>query len=314
MARAGTGAEVEFGCHLPVFGPAATRANLLTFAREMERLGYDSLWASDHVVVPYAIASRYPYRATGEFPLPPDSTFLEPLTALAMVAGVTERARLGTTVLVLPHRHPVLAAKALATLDHLSNGRVILGAGVGWMREEIELLGAPFDERGPWSDEAIRIMRACWRDERTRFHGRFFSFEDIGCFPKPVRGDIPIWMGGHAKPALRRIVALADGWHAAFPTAEGLEMGLRDLRAECATQKRRFEELTITLRAGLALRTSPGGADRPALQGTPDEIVEDLRRFKTLGVSHVLMEASYRDPAHMIRTFETFAREIRPRL
>ena len=314
MARAGTGAEVEFGCHLPVFGPAATRANLLTFAREMERLGYDSLWASDHVVVPYAIASRYPYRATGEFPLPPDSTFLEPLTALAMVAGVTERARLGTTVLVLPHRHPVLAAKALATLDHLSNGRVILGAGVGWMREEIELLGAPFHERGAWSDEAIQIMRACWHDERTRFQGRFFNFEDIGCFPKPVRGDIPIWMGGHAKPALRRIVALADGWHAAFPTAEGLEMGLRDLRAECATQKRRFEELTITLRAGLALRTSPGGADRPALQGTSDEIVEDLRRFETLGVSHVLMEASYRDPAHMIRTFETFAREIRPRL
>jgi probable F420-dependent oxidoreductase len=305
---------VEFGCHLPVFGPAATRANLLTFAREMEKLGYDSLWASDHVVVPYAITSRYPYRATGEFPLPPDSTFLEPLTALAMVAAVTERARLGTTVLVLPHRHPVLAAKALATLDHLSNGRVILGAGVGWMREEIELLGAPFDERGVWSDEAIRIMRACWRDERTRFHGRFFDFEDIGCFPKPVRGDIPIWMGGHAKPALRRIVALADGWHAAFPTADGLEGGLRELRAECATQKRRFEELTITLRAGLALRTSPGGADRPALQGTPDEIIEDLRRFKALGVSHVLMEASYRDPGHTIRTFETFAREIRPRV
>jgi probable F420-dependent oxidoreductase len=314
MAPAVTGAEVEFGCHLPVFGPAATRANLLTFAREMEKLGYDSLWASDHVVVPYAITSRYPYRATGEFPLPPDSTFLEPLTALAMVAAVTERARLGTTVLVLPHRHPVLAAKALATLDHLSNGRVILGAGVGWMREEIELLGAPFDERGAWSDEAIRIMRACWRDERTRFHGRFFNFEDIGCFPKPVRGDIPIWMGGHAKPALRRIVALADGWHAAFPTAGGLEGGLRELRAECVTQQRRFEELTITLRAGLALRTSPGSADRPALQGTPDEIVEDLRRFKALGVSHVLMEASYRDPGHTIRTFETFAREIRPRV
>jgi probable F420-dependent oxidoreductase len=314
MAPAVTGAEVEFGCHLPVFGPAATRANLLTFAREMEKLGYDSLWASDHVVVPYAITSRYPYRATGEFPLPPDSTFLEPLTALAMVAAVTERARLGTTVLVLPHRHPVLAAKALATLDHLSNGRVILGAGVGWMREEIELLGAPFDERGAWSDEAIRIMRACWRDERTRFHGRFFDFGDIGCFPKPVRGDIPIWMGGHAKPALRRIVALADGWHAAFPTADGLEGGLRELRAECATQKRRFEELTITLRAGLALRTSPGRANRPALQGTPDEIVEDLRRFEALGVSHVLIEASYRDPAHTIRTFETFAREIRPRV
>jgi probable F420-dependent oxidoreductase len=305
---------VEFGCHLPVFGPAATRENLLTFAREMERLGYDSLWASDHIVVPHTITSRYPYSATGQFPLPPESNFLEPLTALAMVAGVTERARLGTTVLVLPHRHPVLAAKSLATLDHLSNGRVILGAGVGWMREEIELLGSPFDQRGAWSDEAIRIMRACWRDERTRFQGRFFAFEDIGCYPKPVRGDIPIWMGGHAKPALRRIVALADGWHAAFPTADGLEAGLRELREECSRQRRRFEEITITLRSGLALRATPGGADRKALQGTPEEIVGDLRRFKALGVSHILMEASYRDLGHMIRTFETFARDIRPRV
>ena len=305
---------MEFGCHLPVFGPAATRANLLTFAREMERLGYESLWASDHIVVPHTIRSRYPYSATGAFPLPPDATFLEPLTALAMVAGVTERARLGTTVLVLPHRHPVLAAKALATLDHLSGGRVILGAGVGWMREEIELLGAPFDERGAWSDEAIRIMRACWRDERTRFAGRFFTFEDIGCFPKPVRGDIPIWMGGHAKPALRRIVALADGWHAAFPTAAGLDAGLLLLREECGRQKRRFEDLTITLRAGLAIRAAPVGPERKALQGAPEEIVEDLRRFKALGVSHVLMEASYRDLPHMLRTFETFARDIRPRV
>jgi probable F420-dependent oxidoreductase len=305
---------VEFGCHLPIFGPAATRTSLLTFAREMERLGYESLWASDHIVIPHTIHSRYPYSDTGQFPLAADATFLEPLTALAMVAGVTERVKLGTTVIVLPHRHPVLAAKMLSTLDHLSGGRVILGAGVGWMREEIELLGAPFDERGAWSDEAIRIMRACWRDERTRFHGRYFSFDDIGCFPKPVRGDIPIWMGGHSKPALRRIVALADGWHAAFPTAAGLEAGLSALREECARQKRPFDELSITLRAGLAIRTSPGGPDRRALQGTPEEIVADLRAFKALGVSHVLMEASYRDLGQMTRTFEAFARDIRPKV
>jgi probable F420-dependent oxidoreductase len=305
---------MEFGCHLPVFGPAATRAGLLTFARDMEGLGYESLWASDHIVIPHTIRSRYPYSDTGRFPLAADATFLEPLTALAMVAGVTERAKLGTTVLVLPHRHPVLAAKMLATLDHLSGGRVILGAGVGWMREEIELLGAPFDERGAWSDEAIRIMRACWRDERTRFHGRYFSFDDVGCFPKPFRGDIPIWMGGHSKPALRRIVALADGWHAAFPTAAGLEAGLSALREECARQKRPFDELSITLRAGLAIRTGPGDPDRKALQGTPAEIVKDLRGFKALGVSHVLMEASYRDLGQMTRTFEAFARDIRPQV
>ena len=150
---------MEFGCHLPVFGPVATRAGLLTFAREMERLGYESLWASDHVVIPHTIESRYPYSADGRFPLQPDASFLEPLTALGLVAGVTERARLGTTVLVLPHRHPVLAAKMLATLDHLSGGRVILGAGVGWMREEIELLGAPFDQRGAWSRHGVSVTR-----------------------------------------------------------------------------------------------------------------------------------------------------------
>ena len=305
---------MEFGCHLPVFGPAATRAGLLGFARQMERLGYDSLWASDHIVLPHTIRSRYPYSDTGQFPLPADATFLEPLTVLGMVAGVTERVKLGTTVLVLPHRHPVLAAKMLATLDHLSGGRVIVGAGVGWMREEIELLGAPFDQRGAWSDEAIRIMRACWRDERTRFHGRFFDFEDIGCFPKPVRGDIPIWMGGESRPALRRIVALADGWHTAFPTAAALEAGLATLREECATQKRRFEEITITLRAGLAIRENPGGGDRRALQGTPDEIAADLTRFRALGVSHVLLEAGYRDLDRMTRTFEVFARDIKPKV
>src|SRR5881409_1780252 len=104
---------MEFGCHLPVYGPAATRETLLAFARRMEALGYDSLWASDHVVIPWSIASKYPYNETGDFPLPPSATFLEPLTALALVAGATERIRLGTTVLVLPHRHPVLAADPL---------------------------------------------------------------------------------------------------------------------------------------------------------------------------------------------------------
>src|SRR5262249_60913087 len=123
--------SVEFGCHLPVFGPAATRANLLTFAREMERLGYESLWASDHIVVPHAISSRYPYNATGQFPLPPDATFLEPLTALGMVAAVTERGGLGNTLPVPPRRPPRLPAQAPAPPrpPHRSPGHVGGGAG-----------------------------------------------------------------------------------------------------------------------------------------------------------------------------------------
>jgi len=128
---------MEFGCHLPMFGPIATRVNVLTFARRTEALGYGPLWASDHVAIPYTIRSRYPYRETGQFPWLPDSGWLEALTTLALVAGVTERVKLGTSILVLPLRHPVLTAKMLASLDHLSNGRVILGAGVGWIHETI---------------------------------------------------------------------------------------------------------------------------------------------------------------------------------
>jgi len=305
---------MNFGCHLPMFGPMATRDNVLAFARRMEALGYDSLWASDHVVIPYRVESRYPYSATGEFPLPPNANFLEPLTTLALVAGVTERVKLGTTVLVLPHRHPVLAAKCLATLDHLSNGRVILGAGVGWMREEIELLGAPFDLRGAWSDEAIRVMRACWKEERARHRGEFFAFDDVGMFPKPPRGDIPVWIGGHTPRALRRVVALGDGWHAAFPTVEELAKGITLLRQECERRNRRFADLAITVRAGLSIRPAPLGPDRKAMQGSAEQIVEDIERYRALGVGSLLFESRYRDLEDMLSTYETFARVIRPKI
>src|SRR5262245_10774575 len=290
----------EIGCHLPGYGSAATRETLLGFARRMEALGYDSLWASDHVVIPYTIRSQYPYGPDGAFPLAPDTPFLEPLTALAMVAGVTERVRLGTTVLVLPHRHPVLAAKALATLDHLAPGRVVLGAGVGWMREEIELLGAPYDRRGAWSDEAIKIMRACWRDERVAFRGDFFSFGPVGAAPKPPRGTIPIWIGGHTPAALRRVAELGDGWHAAFPTATALAPALERLREACRKAGRDPSSLTLSARVGLSAR-------RPAA-----EHIAELRALRDLGITHVVLESRVRDLADMITTYDCFASEIRP--
>jgi len=221
---------VKIGCHLPMYGHVGTRDNVLTFARRIEALGYDSLWASDHVVIPYRIAPHYPYSPDGRFPLTADVPFLEPLTTLALVAGVTERVQLGTSILVLPHRNPVMAAKMCATLDHLSGGRLVLGVGVGWMREEIELLGGNYDRRGAWSDEALAVMRACWRDTRTAHHGEFLSFDEIGVFPKPTRGDIPILIGGHTERGLRRVVQHGDGWHAAFITPSALQADLARLR------------------------------------------------------------------------------------
>jgi len=293
---------VQVGCHLPVYGPAATRDVLLGFARRMEALGYNSLWASDHIVIPYSIASRYPYNPTGDFPLAPATSFLEPLVALGLVAGVTERVRLGTTVLVLPHRHPVLAAKMLATLDHLAPGRVILGAGVGWMKEEIELFGVPYERRGAWSDEAIRVMKACWRDERVSHRGQFVRFEALGVAPKPAQGTIPVWIGGHTTRALRRVAELGDGWHAAFPSAANMKTGLADLASACRTVGRDLKSLTISARLGL-----------PARQDA-DALVGEIRELADLGVSHLILESRVRDLDDMIAIYEKFASVVRPRL
>lgn len=293
---------MEVGCHLPVYGPAATREVVLGFARRMEALGYDSLWASDHVVIPYSIASRYPYNPTGDFPLPPDTNFLEPLTTLALVAGGTERVRLGTTVLVLPHRHPVLAAKMLATLDHLAPGRVILGAGVGWMREEIEIFGVPYDRRGAWSDEAIRVMRACWAGERVEHRGEFWRFPPVAALPRPAKGTVPIWIGGHTPRALRRVAELGDGWHAAFPSAEKMKSAVADLETACRKAGRDPKSLTLSARLGLPAKQEAGA------------LVREIRALAAIGVSHLILESRARDLADMLQIYERFATDVRAKL
>jgi probable F420-dependent oxidoreductase len=289
---------LEFGYHLPIWGPAATRETLITLARRVEALGFTSVWASDHVVIPFEIRSRYPYNATGDFPLSPTTSFLEPLTALAMVAGVTERVRLGTTVLVLPHRHPVLAAKMLATLDHLAPGRVILGAGVGWMREEIELLGAPYDQRGAWTDEAIQLMRSCWRDERVSHHGRFFDIPDVGVAPKPANKAIPIWIGGHTPRAMRRVAELGDGWHAAFATPDVMKKGLVELKKACENVGRNPANITLSVRMGLS-------AKRPS-----NEVLDELKSLQDVGVTHVIVETRVTSTDDMQQLLTRFTEEI----
>ena len=293
---------MKIGFSVPTRGPLATPENLVRIVESAEEFGFDIVSVSDHVVIPWTIASRYPYSPAGDFPLHPSTPFLEPLTTLALVAGVTERIRLGTTVLVLPHRHPVLAAKMLATIDHLAPGRVILGAGVGWMREEIELLGAPYDTRGAWSDEALRVMRACWSNERASFAGRFFRFEAVACLPRPANGTIPIWIGGESPRALRRVAEHGDGWHAAFPTPAKVGEALPALQTACRAAGRDFSSLTLTARMGL-----PGR--KPA-----DEVIAEVQALARLGISHLVLETRARDLEDMLATYSRFAREIRPRI
>ena len=200
---------MDIGCHLPTQGPVATREALLTFAREAEQRDIASLWVSDHVVFPRTATGNYP---GGRFPHPPDRPYLEPVAVLAAAAVCTTRARIGASVFILGHRHPVVMAKMLTTIDALSNGRLICGVGVGWWKEELDILGAPFHARGRQADEMLRGSKALWPAETPPSEGEFFRSRDIGFAPKPVqKPHPPIWIGGSSDAALRRTGRLGGG-------------------------------------------------------------------------------------------------------
>ena len=213
---------IEFGVHLPQLGRNADRDTLLAFAREIDRLGIESAWTSDHIAWPRDIQSRYPYTESGDFPAPFDTPWLDPLATLAFTAAVTERVRLGTTVQIMGYRPPVLSAKFWATLDQLSEGRAILGVGVGWMEEEFNALGMPFDHRGARANEQLKAYDVLFQDQSPSYQGRFYSFPEVSFLPKPVHGHIPIWIGGHTAPAFRRAAKYGDGLHAAFTPIDEL--------------------------------------------------------------------------------------------
>jgi len=181
----------------------------MRFCREAEARGIASLWVSDHVVFPRSKSGDYP---GGRFPHAPDTPYLEPVAVLAAAAVVTEKARLGSSVFILGHRHPIVMAKMLTTIDALSNGRLICGVGVGWWEEELTALGVPFKQRGRHADEILKIFKTLWTSDHPTFAGEFFQFGDLGFQPKPVqKPHPPIWVGGNSERAIRRAVELGDG-------------------------------------------------------------------------------------------------------
>ncbi len=184
----------------------------LELCRRAEALGFDSVWGGEHVVLPDSIESRYPYTADGKIPAESDTPIPDPLIWLAYVAAAAPTLQLGTCILIVPQRNPLVLAKELATLDHLTGGRVELGLGVGWLKEEFEALGVPWERRGARNDEYIEAMRALWAGPHAEFHGEFVDFPKVTCSPRPTNGNIPILVGGDSDAAVRRAVRLADGY------------------------------------------------------------------------------------------------------
>lgn len=218
---------MKFGLRYCNIGPLSQREPALEIAAFAEEAGFESLWTIEHVVIPAGYQSAYPYSDDGRFGWPEDLDYPDPVMWLATIAGATSTIKLGTAVMILPQRNPVVLAKELATVDMMSGGRLLFGVGVGWLEEEFEAIGIPFSERGPRTDEAIDVLRTLWREPEASFDGRFHSFERALMFPKPIQtiaGDpaIPVLIGGHSKLAARRAGRVGDGFFPARATPDDL--------------------------------------------------------------------------------------------
>ncbi len=299
---------MEVGIFLPTCGPNATAESVPAIAEAGERWGYDSVWTADHVILPVEINTPYPYAPV--YPFKGESVYMEAATALTYIAGRTRRIKLAFGACILPYREPVLHAKVLSTLDVLSGGRVILGAGVGWMREEFEALHMRFEDRGRRADEHIQVLRALWTQEDPAFEGEFYHVRGIRFAPRPVRGTIPILIGGHSRPARRRASRLGDGWHTAYLPLDQLKAGWDEIRQVAQAAGRDPNALQLTCRIAAGPPFGMGGAARPELP--VEQLREALRRHEEMGVAHVILDFGIaRYPAQeILRLMEQTAKEV----
>jgi probable F420-dependent oxidoreductase len=310
---------VRFGFYLPTRGATAAPEAIETLVERGESLGFSSVVIADHIVFPVTIKSKYPYTVSGAFPGHGDA--LEQLSLMAFVAGKSRRLRLISSVMILPHRNPVVTAKTLATIDVLSGGRVTVGVGVGWLREEFQALGAPdFDRRGAVGDEYLRIFKTLWTQDPASFRGEFYHFDAIRCLPHPAqKPHPPIWIGGHSKAALRRVARLGDGWHPvganpAVPLRPAeLRAELDDLRRLTEAERRDFSTLTISYKAPLydPGRGVDGGAERRSFSGSQQAIADDVGAFAALGVSELIFDFRSESLAESLDRMGRFAPIIR---
>ena len=311
---------MRFGFPIPTRGALASLDVVKRLGQAADQHQFDSIWITDHIVIPKATASKYPYAADGRLDLEAAAHYLEPFTVMSFLAGVTERPAIGSSVLVMPYRNPVLTAKMAATLDVLSKGRVILGVGVGWMREEFEALGVrTYVQRGAVTDEYSQILRELWTKERPSFRGRFCSFDEVRFFPKPEqKPHPPIWIGGHTKAAIRRAARLGDGWHpiGLRPPAglhpEEYEHAAAELRGQAKEAGRDPWSITLSLRAPIRFADGSVSGGRTPFAGSSAQIIEDIRTYQRLGVRHLVFDFGGNSVEAIVEQLHRFAEEIRP--
>lgn len=281
---------IRIGAKVPNSGDLGADLGVGGAARTLEEAGFASLWVSDHIVLPDRIDSRYPFATDGRATFSTATPWLDAVIALGVVAEATERATIGTAVLVLPIRQPVVLAKQLATVDVVSGGRLTLGAGAGWLREEFEALGVPFESRGRRFEEWVALLRSCWTGRPAAWESEHYTLPaGVLCLPTPVHA-VPILVGGHAKPALRRAGAIGDGWLGQQTLGEFDTVELEAVRAAIATAATAAGRDPEALRVVLRIVQSAGRSD---------ELAAELPALERAGVDEVIIDVDWDagDPA-----------------
>jgi probable F420-dependent oxidoreductase len=285
---------MDYGVFLPVSGAACTRAGLRHAAETAERLGFSTVWAADRIVIPWKIESDYAYSWSGSFIVPPEKPFLESMTALAFLAGATETVRLGVSVLVTTYRDPVHWAKVASTIDWLSEGRFILGVGIGWMAEEFAALGRAdlYEQRADVADEQLRVARNLFSEDHCSFHGERYGYEDIAFYPKAHDTPIPIWCGGESRGAQRRAGTYGDAWFPYFARVTPDELQARYENVQRAAAAAGRDPGCISLNCCLSVEVTehPVHQEPDRLRGTPEQLSEALERFEAIGVEHIALQ------------------------
>ena len=288
---------------MPQLGAVAASGNEIAHAaRRAEQAGYESVWVSDHLIVP---------ESGGR--LPPIE-ILEPIATLAYVAALTTRIKLATSVIVVPYRNAIHLAKELATLDRLSSGRVVAGVASGWLEAEFRALGASFEKRGAYTDEAIALMRATWSSAVPEFHGEFFDLTGMRFGPRPAAGSILIWVGGTSRRAIRRAVELGDGWHGTRMNPDQVAERIRWIRELAVRRGRSLDGFSISHRVylGFAPKWTDTGGYVEGILAPPAELADYLNRFAAIGVDEMLISPLGAQP--LAKFLDRFDAEVRPRL
>ena len=276
---------MKFGLFGINFGPCAQPSTAAAVARATEEAGFESLWTGEHVVLP---DPQVP-----PSPVPADTAFIDSAAALAFVAAHTKKVKLGTGIIILPQRNPVVLAKELASVDVLSNGRLIFGIGIGYLRPEFAAIGAPFDHKGPRSEEFLGAMIALWSMEKPAYQGRFVSFGGVNAMPRPVQRPHPeIVFGGHTKEAYSRSARLAKGWFGFALDVDATTRCIDGLKTACADTGRKFEELEVSV--------CPRGRMNP----------DAAKRFADAGVHRLILLHGAKDERGILEIIETTRRDL----